>query len=158
MRSKLETCLPPPRVKPPTPTPSTWLPTTLRPLGTRYENTSVQVSPAPISTVPSSSFMKMSLKRAIEIWIPGVDENPGLKLCPEHLIANGVRVKPSSRTCGSTGQLYILRMSDGVCHSRSSRDPLLFQAARSTRKSVSLSWPNERCLPRIGENLKGRHK
>ncbi len=42
----------------------------------------------------------MSLKRAIEIT-PEVDEKPGLEVCPEHLIAKGVRVKPSFRTCGT---------------------------------------------------------
>ena len=84
----------------------------------RYEYTSVQVSPAPISTVPSSSLRTMSLKRDIEICTPGVDEKPGLPVCPEHLIAKGVRVKPSSRTCGT--QVSVIRMSEGVYNERSS--------------------------------------
>ena len=45
----------------------------------------------------------MSLKRAIEIWTPGVEEKPGLEVCPEHLTAKGVRVNPSSRICEYAG-------------------------------------------------------
>jgi hypothetical protein len=49
--------------------------------------------------------------------MPGVEEKPGLVLCPEHLIANGVRVMPSSRTYGTTGKLHIIRMKcDGAYH------------------------------------------
>ena len=47
----------------------------------------------------------MSLKLIIEIWTPWVDEKPRLAVCPEQWIAKGVRVKPSSRTCGTPTSL-----------------------------------------------------
>jgi hypothetical protein len=54
----------------------------------------------------------MSLKRFIDSWTPGVEEKPGLELCPEHLIAKGVRVMPSTRSCDTPGQLCV-RMNEG---------------------------------------------
>ena len=46
--------------------------------------------------------MTVSLKRTIDIWTLGVEEKPGLALCPEHLIANGVRVRPLSKYLSQT--------------------------------------------------------
>ena len=42
----------------------------------------------------------MPLNLANEICTPGVDENPGLRVCPPSLIANGVRVDARCWSCG----------------------------------------------------------
>ena len=53
---------------------------------------SIYVTPAPISTVPWSWWMDDSLKWLTEVRMPSVDGKPGLTLCQEHLIANGMNV------------------------------------------------------------------
>ncbi len=151
MRGRLGECLPPPRVKPPTPTPSMRPPTTLRPLGTRYEYISVQVSPAPISTVSSSSLRTMSLKRAIEMRTPGVDEKQRLALCPEHLTAKGVRVMPSSRTCGTPGQLSPGQVRRYITNDRAK---VLCCARPHRARGYLCARINPMSLPRIEESLR----
>jgi hypothetical protein len=154
-------CLPPPKVYPETPTGPHRAPTTLMPLGTMYEYTSIQVSPAPISTVSESSWITMSLNLVIEICTPGVDENPGLRVCPPSLIANGVRVDASCWSCSFRAQYEEhgdTAMVERPGHLLPLQRPAAFQALPSTWIFESSSWSSEQCPLRTQVSLIGhRH-
>ena len=81
-------CSPPPNVKPATPTPVTRPPTTVRFIASNAVYTVSQTKPAPSSTVGMPLVVAPTLicwKRVSETWMPGVDENPGLNVCPPPL-------------------------------------------------------------------------
>ena len=72
-------------MNPATPTPVTRPPTTFTPSGASAAYTSSQMSPAPTVAVPAAASYATSLKRAIAICTPSVDEKPGFDECPPPL-------------------------------------------------------------------------
>ena len=86
--------------------------------------------------------------------MPRVDEKWGLVVCPEHLIANGVREEASSRSYRIFRVISRHETVRGGCCCRAyylrwGLRPLLYRDARSTLLLEYSNWPSGRYPPEI---------